>query len=73
MDADFAAIVVEQLRRNHEVLERMCERMLVLPGDRGVLVTLLPMGTVRAELSDDVPFGEIHYTHHGDEVMDAES
>jgi hypothetical protein len=57
----FQRLVDEQVRRNHEVIETMCERMLVTPGNRGVLVTDLGDGTVRAELSDDVPFGQIHY------------
>jgi hypothetical protein len=54
-------LVDEQVRRNHEVIDHMCELMLVTPGSRGVLVTERDDGTVAAELSDDVPFGEIHY------------
>lgn len=50
-----AALLTEQVRRNHEAIETMCERMLLLPGDWGVLVTHLPDGTVRVELSHDVP------------------
>lgn len=52
---DLTALVTEQVRRNRDAVEAMCERMLVLPGDWGVLVTQLPNGTVRAELTHDVP------------------
>lgn len=56
-------LVAEQVRRNDEVIETMCEQMLVQTGNRGVLITPLASGAVAAELSDHVPFGEIHYAH----------
>jgi len=58
----FQKVVSEQVRRNHEVIEMMCEQMLVLPGHRGLLVTEMEDGAVCAELTHDVPFGEIHYS-----------
>lgn len=57
----FQRVVAAQVRRNHELIEMMCEQMLVTPGHRGVLVTELDDGSVSAELTYDVPFGEIHY------------
>jgi len=54
-------LAAQRAAEHSEAVERMCEQMLVLPGSRGVLVTDLPDGAFRVELSDDVPFGEIHY------------
>lgn len=54
-------LVAQQMTANRDVVEHACELMLTTPGDRGVLVTERDNGTVRAELSEDVPFGEIHY------------
>lgn len=42
--------ISEQLRVNHDAVDTMIERALVLPGDYGVLVTMLPAGNVLVEL-----------------------
>jgi isocitrate dehydrogenase len=55
------AYVREQIRRNDDAIEAMCERMLVTPGDYGVLVVDNPDGTVTASLSHDVPAMTIGY------------
>lgn len=58
---ELSSQIARQIAANHDAVETMVERSLVTPGNRGVLVTPLPGGAVRAELSDVVPFGEIHY------------
>jgi hypothetical protein len=64
-----ADAVVAAARRvfaeRHAAIERMCEQMLVTPGNRGVLVTDEPGAAYTVELSDEVPFGEIHYRRVG--------
>lgn len=64
MHAEINALIARQIAANAEAVERACERMLVLPGDFGVLVTPQPDGAVVAELSHRVPFGEVHYLPH---------
>lgn len=55
--------VEEQARRNHEAIERAVERMLVMPGDYGVLVTHRRDGTVECRLTHRVPPMEVaHFT-----------
>lgn len=54
-------VLEEQMRRNHDAIERACELMLVTPGACGVLVEPQSDGSVVASLSKDVPFGEIHW------------
>lgn len=58
--ATIQEMAVAQLKRNNDLIEFMCEQMLVIPGDYGVLVTELPGMNIKVQLSHDVPFGEIH-------------
>lgn len=57
--------VIERLMTKRAAdIETMCERMLVL--DRGgVLVIDKPDGAYEVRLTDDVPWGEIHYKREG--------
>ena len=58
--AEIERIVTKHITARHELIEQFCERSLVDPLGRGVLVTDGLLRTTVA-LSDDVPWGTIAY------------
>lgn len=59
MDDHIAALVRARVRSEHALIEECCERSLVDPDGRGVLIREYT-DTITVQLSDTVPWGTIH-------------
>lgn len=57
-NAEFDALVLERLRRHHDVIEQACEAALQ-GGQHGVMVEWNAEQTT-AWVDPDVPYGEVH-------------